>query len=110
VTNIPLDREVFLLEVDARATVAHHVINGFALAIPALSDLWQQIDNSISDTATLITEIRDQYAALTMCRLNRANIAAAGLATLTAWHDGEADPLAYLRDELTAQGFDRSRA
>jgi hypothetical protein len=27
------------------------------------------------------------------------------LATLTAYHDGEPDPLPYLRDELNTQGY-----
>jgi hypothetical protein len=38
-----------------------------------------------------------------------ANLAAAGLATLAAHHDDEPDPLAYLRDELRAQGHDITR-
>lgn len=108
--RIPSDREVFLLEVDTRANVAHHIINGFARAIPTLADLWQQIDNSISDITALITEIRTQHAALVACRLNRANIAAAGLASLTAWQNGEPDPASYLLDELAAQGFNPRRA
>jgi len=107
VTRIPLDREVFLLEVDARADVAHHIINGFSRALPSLADLWQQLDNSISDSAILVTEIRTQHAALTACRLSLANLAAAGLASLAAWHNGEPDPPSYLRDELAAQGLDR---
>jgi hypothetical protein len=110
VTHIPTDREAFLQEVDTRADVAHHIINGFALAIPILSDVWQQIDNSLSDIPALITEIRRQHAALTTSRLFRANLAAAGLASLAAWHSGEPDPLSYLRDELAAQGFDRRSA
>ena len=109
-TSIPPDREVFLQEVDARADTAHHIINGFALAIPTLADLWRQIDNSLSDISALVTALRTQHAALTACRLSRANLAAAGLASLTAWHNGEPDPLSYLRDELTAQGFDRRPA
>src|SRR6266700_965556 len=104
-THIPPSSDTFLREVDTRAHVAHHIISGFALAIPTLSDLWRQIDNSISDIPALMAEITRQAAAVTTCRLSRANLAAAGLATLTAWHGGEPDPLSYLRDELAAQGF-----
>jgi hypothetical protein len=39
-------------------------------------------------------------------RLDRANLAAAALASIAAQHDGEPDPLSYLRDELRAQGYD----
>lgn len=106
-TSIPPDREVFLQEVDARADTAHHIIIGFALAIPTLADLWQQIDNSLSDISALITALSTQHAALTTCRLSRANLAAAGRASLAAWRSAEPDPLSYLRDELAAQGFDR---
>jgi hypothetical protein len=109
VTHIPTASDTSLREVHARADIAHHIISGFALAIPALSDLWQQIDNSISDIPALLAEITRQSAALAAGRLSRANLAAAGLATLGAWHGGEPDPLSYLRDELAAQGFDRRR-
>ncbi|MFG2085426.1 hypothetical protein [Spirillospora sp. NPDC048824] len=57
--------------------------------IPALAD----------EVARLSTELRD-------FRIHRANLAAAARATLTAHHDGERDPLSYLRDELDAQGYD----
>ena len=36
-------------------------------------------------------------------RLDRANLLAAARATIAAHHDGEPDPLAYLRDELNVQ-------
>jgi len=107
VTDIPSTSQVFLQEANARAHFAHHVIAGFALAIPALSDLWRQIDNSVSDIPILVAEVMRLHAALTATRLDRANLAAAGRATLAAWHNGEPDPLSYLRDELSAQGFDR---
>jgi hypothetical protein len=41
--------------------------------------------------------------------LDLANLAAAALATLMAHCDGEPDPLCYLRDELSAQGYDINR-
>jgi hypothetical protein len=39
-----------------------------------------------------------------LARLNQANLAAAARATVAADHDGEPDPLWYLRDELAAHG------
>jgi hypothetical protein len=42
--------------------------------------------------------------ALASLRMRYANLLAAARATLTATHDGEAHPLAYLIDELAAQG------
>jgi hypothetical protein len=45
--------------------------------------------------------LRRTLAAL---RLRYANLLAAARATLAAAHDGEAEPLAYLADELTDHG------
>ena len=42
--------------------------------------------------------------ALASLRMRYANLLAAARATLTATRDGEARPLAYLIDELAAQG------
>lgn len=42
--------------------------------------------------------------ALASLRMRYANLLAAARATLTAARDGEANPLAYLIDELAAQG------
>jgi hypothetical protein len=67
--------------------------------------LWEQIDRSLSDVPVLVSENTRLRSHLRAARLERANLAAAGRATLTAWRDCEPDPLSYLRDELTAQGF-----
>ncbi|MFI5955541.1 hypothetical protein [Cryptosporangium sp. NPDC051539] len=49
-----------------------------------------------------MTSTPEQYrAALTLLRTCYANLIAAARATLAAHADGEADPLYYLRDELT---------
>jgi hypothetical protein len=64
-----------------------------------------QIDHSLSDVSVLTSEITRLQSELQVGRLGRANLAAAGRATLAADRDGELDPLSYLRDELTAQGF-----
>jgi hypothetical protein len=73
--------------------------------MPALADLWQQIDHSLSDVPVLTSEITRLHGELRAVRLDRANLAAAGRATLAGTQDGEPGPLSYLRDELAVQGF-----
>ncbi|MGI8449865.1 MAG: hypothetical protein ACR2MP_22335 [Streptosporangiaceae bacterium] len=96
---------VNLLEANTRARTARHIIDGFSIVFPTLADLWRQIDDALADTPDLTAEITDLRARLSGSRLDRANLAAAGRATITAYQNGESDPLAYLRDELQAQGF-----
>src|SRR5436305_8998919 len=103
--DTPSTLRVNLLEVNARADTAQHVITGFSRAIPNLADLWQQVTHSLSDIPALAAEITRLGSELTIIRLDRANLAAAGRATLAAYRLGEPDPLSYLRDELDAQGF-----
>ena len=98
-----------LLEVKTRADNAQHVIAGFSRAIPNLADVWQQVTHSLSDIPVLITEITRLGTELTSARLDWANLAAVGRATVAAWHDGEPDHLSYLRSELDAQGFGSQR-
>jgi hypothetical protein len=93
------------LEVATRADSAQHVITGFSRAIPNLADLWQQVTRSLSDIPILIAEITRLGTELVSVRLDRADLAAAGRATIAAWHEGEPDHLSYLRGELDAQGF-----
>jgi hypothetical protein len=54
------------------------------------------------------TDVMLEYArlrpALGWLRMRYANLLAAARATLTAARDGDANPLAYLIDELAAQG------
>jgi hypothetical protein len=103
--DAPSTLRVNLLEVNARADTAQHVITGFSRAMPNLADLWQQITHSLSDIPILIAEIGRLGSELAIVRLDRANLAAAGRASLAAYRMGEPDPLLYLRDELGAQGF-----
>jgi hypothetical protein len=100
---------VNLQEVSARADSAQHTITGFSRAIPNLADLWQQITHSLSDIPVLIAEITRLGNDLTSIRIDLADLAAAGRATLAAWHEGEPDHLSYLRGELDAQGFGTQR-
>jgi hypothetical protein len=98
-----------LLEVKTRAESAQHVITGFSQAIPNLADLCQQVAHSLSDISVLMTEITRLDTELTSARRDRADLAAAGRATIAAWHDGEPDHLSYLRGELDSQGFGAQR-
>jgi hypothetical protein len=98
-----------LLEVSTRAEHARQIITGFSLSAPILADLWRQVNDALSDIPVLTTEITGLRARLTACRIDRANLAAAGRIAITAHHNGEPDPLAYLQDELIAQGFGADR-
>ncbi|TKK88125.1 hypothetical protein FDA94_14485 [Herbidospora galbida] len=51
----------------------------------------------------LCDEIERLHETLTALRLDHHNLIAAARATLAADHDGEPDPLYYVRDELSAQ-------
>jgi hypothetical protein len=58
--------------------------------------------NAFSDVPTLAAEVTRLAAELQNTRLDRSNLLAAARATIAAHHDGEPDPLSYLRDELDA--------
>lgn len=58
------------------------------------------VPSLIDNIAQLAGEITRLHDALTTERLTSANLLAAIRAALGAAADGEADPLAYLRDEL----------
>ena len=94
-----------LLEADTRARTARHIIDGFSIVFPTLATFWHQIDGALADTPVLTAEIAHLRTQLTDARLDRANLAAAGRATITAYRNGEADPLGYLRDELHGPGI-----
>jgi hypothetical protein len=89
-----------LYAVYARHDNARRVVAGFAAATPALAETWQQLDRALDDVAALGAIVARLSAELAGTRLDRANLLAAMRATIEADADGEADPLAYLRDEL----------
>jgi hypothetical protein len=61
------------------------------------------------DTIPLLSaEITRLRRRLATTRHDSNNLLAAARATLSAYADGEEDPLFYLRDELTAQGHLRA--
>jgi hypothetical protein len=87
----------------ARNDNARRIIAGFASAIPALSEMWQQVDRALADVPALGAVIARLTAELAGTRMDRANLLAAMRAAIGAHAAGETDPLWYLRDELDAQ-------
>lgn len=58
---------------------------------------------AVADIPVLLAEVHRGRSVFTYIRREYADLLAAAQATLCADSDGEADPLWYLRDELTAQ-------
>lgn len=104
-TNTHATIKIDLQEVLTRNATARDIIGGFSVARPAQADVWHYVETALADTLMLAAAISMLRADLADVRLARANLAAAARATLGADLDGEHDPLAYLRDELAAQGF-----
>ena len=96
-----------LPEALTRNQTARQLAEGLADQLPA--DIWRSLTAAFADTPALAAEITELRAEVIGTRLDRANLAAAALATITAHHDGEQDPLSYLRDELRTQGYQPHR-
>jgi predicted DNA-binding ribbon-helix-helix protein len=92
-----------LEQIAARNQTARHMIAGFSAEMPVLTDFWRHLDTALAGNLTLSAELARLTAELTATRMDRANLLAAIRATLAAHADGEADPLYYLRDELSAR-------
>jgi hypothetical protein len=90
-------------EIAARNEIARHMITGFSAEMPALADFWRHLDAALTDNLALCSEVTRLSADLAAARLDMANLLAAARAALAAHADGEADPLYYLRDELSAR-------
>jgi hypothetical protein len=111
VPNLTPASSLDLHEVGTRNQRARRLVTGCARAVPALGQLWQPIEGSLSDVPVLIAEIIRLRREIRAGRLDRANLTAAARATLAALtaaaagRDTEPDPLWYLRDELAAQGL-----
>jgi hypothetical protein len=101
--NTPPRVNIDLEEITTRNDSARHIIAGFTTATPTLADIWQYLEDALNDVPALAAEIRRLSAELQETRLDRANLLAAARATIAAHHDGEPDPLSYLRDELNAR-------
>jgi hypothetical protein len=92
-----------LYAVYARNDNARRVVAGLSAATPALAEIWQQIDQALNDVPALGAIVARLSAELADTRLDRANLLAGMRAALGAHDDGEADPFAYLRDELAGR-------
>ena len=91
-----------LSPISTRNTHARHIVAGCASALPTLAGMWHELDDALTDTATLAAHIAQLSADLERTRLEAANLRAAMRATLAAYAEGEQDPLWYLQDELNA--------
>jgi hypothetical protein len=100
-SNVP-HSTIDLPEIMSRNQAARDIVTGFASATPTLSAAWQRIEAALADARGLATEVTRLSADLATARLLHANALAAMRATISAQRDGEADPLYYLRDELSA--------
>jgi hypothetical protein len=104
-THQPHRNSPNLQEITTRNTDARAIVAGFVATTPTLADVWRHVQKALADTPTLVEEINALRAELTNVRLDWANLVAAMRATINAHHDGENDPLPYLRDELLTQGY-----
>ena len=89
-----------LEEIATRNDTARHMIAGFSAEMPTLAEIWRYLEDALRDVPALTAEITRLSSDLQHARLDRANLLAAARATIAAHHDGETDPLSYLRDEL----------
>ena len=89
-------------EITTRNDICRDIIAGFAAVTPSLTGVWRILDQSLADLPAMLAELGRARAELEAVRLDRANLLAAMRATIAAQADGEADPLYYLRDELSA--------
>ena len=94
--------DIDLQQISTRNDHARHIVAGCASTLPTLADMWQTLNDALTDTAALAALATWLSAELDRTRLERANLRAAMCATLAAYADGEADPMWYLRDELDA--------
>jgi predicted DNA-binding ribbon-helix-helix protein len=102
-TNQHRHYRIDIEEIAARNQVARHMIAGFSAEMPLLAEFWRHLDTALTDNLALAAEVTRLTAELAAARLDVANLLAAIRAALAAWADGEADPLYYLRDELSAR-------
>ncbi len=102
----PQRNRIDLQEVTTRNVSARNIIAGFSDATPILADIWQYVETALADTPALADDVTRLRADLAEVRVNHANMVAAIRATIAAHHDGEDDPLSYIRDEIQAQGYD----
>jgi hypothetical protein len=98
-----------LMEASTRAEHVRQIIATFPNVTRVWTDLLRQVNDVLRDVPALTAEIVSLGDRLSVCRMSRANLAAAARVTITAYLSGEKDPLACLLDELHAQGFGDGR-
>ncbi|MQY08061.1 hypothetical protein [Actinomadura macrotermitis] len=103
--HVPHTSKIDIQEVRSKNLAAREIVAALSNTLPNLAELWLRLNAALSDVPALLNEIKGLRAELFKARRTRANLAAAARATLSAHHDGEPDPLYYLRDELRAQGL-----
>jgi len=89
-------------EAVTRNGYARQIIAGFRSAMPVMTPVWDYLEDALNDVLVLEALLTRLTGELERARLDRANLAAAMRGTIAAHHDGEPDPLWYLRDELDA--------
>ena len=109
-TNPARSDPIDLQDIETRNHHARRIVTGFSSALPTLTEIWRYLATALADTSRLIGEVLRQRTDLAAVRLDRANLLAAIRATLAADHDGETDPLAYLREELADRPADPGRS
>jgi hypothetical protein len=87
-------------EITTRNDIARDIVAGFAAVMPHLAGIWRIVDQALADLPAVLADLGRTRAELQAVRLDRANLLAAIRATLTAYDEGEPDPLGFLRDEL----------
>jgi hypothetical protein len=102
-TNPHPHYRIDLEEIAARNETARHMIAGFSAEMPVLADFWRHLDTALAGNLALSAEVTRLNTELGATRLGMANLLASVRAALAACADGEADPLYYLRDELSAR-------
>lgn len=104
VPDTPPHVKVNVQEVRTRNLAAREIVSNLSAAMPSIEDLWLRLYAALADVPALVSEITRLAAVLSRVRRDRANLVAAGRATLRTDRAAEPDPLYYLRDELRAQG------
>ncbi|MDL4817759.1 hypothetical protein [Actinomadura opuntiae] len=103
-TNAPYHPKIDLQEATTRSRTARRIVaHSFPDELPGI--VRKTVETALDSIPALAAEIVRLSTELRDTRIRRANLAAAARATLAAHHDGEPDPLAFLRDELEAQGY-----
>jgi hypothetical protein len=100
-TALPADLAV----IKGRTRAARRAVAWIGYSCPVYAAECARLRDSLADIPVLASQVaclRDDIAAV---RLLRANLAAAGRASIAADLGGEPDPLSYLRDELADQGY-----